>query len=44
MSDMLVDWGIPDTSSLVHPIYFSKCLTKVITALGNYWMDFTSYI
>ncbi|KAF1864165.1 hypothetical protein Lal_00048730 [Lupinus albus] len=23
-------WQLPDTSSLVHPIYFSKCLTKVV--------------
>lgn len=35
VSDVSVDWGMPDTSTLVHPIYFSKCLTKVITA----WFD-----
>uniref|UniRef100_A0A5B7AA62 Putative Pentatricopeptide repeat (PPR) superfamily protein isoform 2 n=1 Tax=Davidia involucrata TaxID=16924 RepID=A0A5B7AA62_DAVIN len=28
MSDIPVEWGMPDTSSLVHPIYFAKCLTK----------------
>ncbi|RVW92369.1 hypothetical protein CK203_032468 [Vitis vinifera] len=42
MSDIPVDWGIPDTSSLVHPIYFAKCLTKVITAWVNYLTSFTS--
>jgi hypothetical protein len=30
-SEVPVDWGMPDTSSLVHPIYFAKCMTKVIT-------------
>ncbi|XP_021800461.1 uncharacterized protein At3g49140-like isoform X2 [Prunus avium] len=29
VSDVL-DWGLPDTSSSMHPIYFAKCLTKVI--------------
>ncbi|XP_071938469.1 uncharacterized protein At3g49140-like isoform X1 [Coffea arabica] len=34
-SEMLgvrVDWGMPDSSSWVHPIYFAKCLTKVVSA------------
>lgn len=35
VSDVSVDWGMPDASTLVHPIYFSKCLTKVTTA----WFD-----
>lgn len=30
VSDVSDDWGMPDTSSLVHPIYFAKCLTKAI--------------
>jgi len=30
-SEVPVDWGMPYTSSLVHPIYFAKCMTKVIT-------------
>ncbi|KAJ0093208.1 hypothetical protein Patl1_26262 [Pistacia atlantica] len=30
VSDVPVDWGMPDTSSWVHPIYFSKCLTKAV--------------
>ncbi|KAK7300216.1 hypothetical protein RJT34_11056 [Clitoria ternatea] len=25
-----VNWGLSDTSSSVHPIYFSKCLTKAV--------------
>ncbi|KAI5565554.1 hypothetical protein BDE02_14G129600 [Populus trichocarpa] len=29
-SEVSVDWGMPDTFSLVHPIYFSKCMTKAI--------------
>ncbi|KAG5231950.1 Pentatricopeptide repeat (PPR) superfamily protein [Salix suchowensis] len=28
--EVSVDWGMPDTFSLVHPIYFSKCMTKAI--------------
>ncbi|MED6179781.1 hypothetical protein PIB30_003997 [Stylosanthes scabra] len=28
-SDFPVDWGLPNTST-VHPIYFSKCLTKAL--------------
>lgn len=35
VSDISVDWGMPNTSTLVHPIYFAKCLTKVITT----WFD-----
>ncbi|CAK9185417.1 unnamed protein product [Ilex paraguariensis] len=30
--DIPVDWGRPDTSRSVHPVYFGKCLAKVITA------------
>ncbi|XP_028075426.1 uncharacterized protein At3g49140 isoform X2 [Camellia sinensis] len=31
MSDIPVEWGMPiDTASGVHPIYFAKCLTKVV--------------
>ncbi|XP_034906269.1 uncharacterized protein At3g49140 isoform X2 [Populus alba] len=29
-SEVPVDWGMPDTSSMVHPIYFAKCMTKAI--------------
>ncbi|XP_061342820.1 uncharacterized protein At3g49140 isoform X2 [Gastrolobium bilobum] len=25
-----VNWGLPDTTSSVHPIYFSKCLIKAV--------------
>ncbi|KAA8531352.1 hypothetical protein F0562_006061 [Nyssa sinensis] len=28
MSDIPVEWAMPDPSSFVHPIYFAKCLTK----------------
>ncbi|XP_059654020.1 uncharacterized protein At3g49140 isoform X2 [Cornus florida] len=30
MSDISVYWGMPDTFSSVHPIYFAKCLTKSV--------------
>ncbi|XP_038898188.1 uncharacterized protein At3g49140 isoform X3 [Benincasa hispida] len=30
LADIPVDWGAPDDSSLVHPVYFAKCLNKVI--------------
>ncbi|CAN1731984.1 Uncharacterized protein At3g49140 [Linum perenne] len=30
MSDIPVDWGMPDTCSWIHPLYFAKCLTKAI--------------
>ncbi|XP_034685837.1 uncharacterized protein At3g49140 isoform X2 [Vitis riparia] len=42
MSDIPVDWGIPDTSSLVHPIYFAKCLTKAVNMEHNKEMDHPS--
>ncbi|RYR00368.1 hypothetical protein Ahy_B07g088499 isoform A [Arachis hypogaea] len=29
-SNFPVNWGLPDTTSIVHPIYFSKCLTKAL--------------
>ena len=27
--DIPVDWGMPDTSNGVHPIYFAKHMSKV---------------
>ncbi|CAN1247878.1 Uncharacterized protein At3g49140 [Linum perenne] len=30
VSDIPVDWGMPDTCSWIHPLYFAKCLTKAI--------------
>lgn len=35
LSDISVGWEMPDASTLLHPIYFAKCLTKVNTA----WVD-----
>lgn len=29
--DIPVDWGMPDTSNGVHPIYFAKHMSKVYT-------------
>ena len=44
MSDMLVEWGTPTaTASGVHPIYFAKCLTKVITTCF-FWSCFWSWM
>ncbi|CAL2228688.1 unnamed protein product [Prunus armeniaca] len=41
VSDVL-DWGLPDTSSSIHPIYFAKCLTKVINIEYHKKMDHPS--
>ncbi|XP_065867531.1 uncharacterized protein At3g49140 [Euphorbia lathyris] len=40
--DVPVDWGMPDSSSWVHPIYFSKCLTKAIEMEYNEKMNHPS--
>ncbi|XP_035547921.1 uncharacterized protein At3g49140 isoform X6 [Juglans regia] len=37
--DIPVDWGMLDTSSLVHPIYFAKCLTMASSMEYNKKMD-----
>ncbi|KAH9783847.1 pentatricopeptide repeat (PPR) superfamily protein [Citrus sinensis] len=42
VSDGSVDWGMPDTSSWVHPIYFSKCLTKAVNMEYDRKMDHPS--
>lgn len=42
LSEVSVDWGMPDTSTLVHPIYFSKCLTKAANMEYNKTMDYPS--
>uniref|UniRef100_A0A6P3Z1P9 uncharacterized protein At3g49140-like isoform X1 n=1 Tax=Ziziphus jujuba TaxID=326968 RepID=A0A6P3Z1P9_ZIZJJ len=42
VSEIPVDWGMPDTSSLTHPIYFSKCLTKAINMEYDKKMDHPS--
>ncbi|XP_021644069.2 uncharacterized protein At3g49140 isoform X3 [Hevea brasiliensis] len=42
MSDVPVDWGMPDTSSWVHPIYFAKCLTKAVDMEYDRKMDHPS--
>ncbi|WVZ67816.1 hypothetical protein U9M48_016845 [Paspalum notatum var. saurae] len=30
ITDILIDWGMPATMRTIHPIYFSKCLTKAV--------------
>ncbi|XP_050213029.2 uncharacterized protein At3g49140 isoform X2 [Mercurialis annua] len=42
VSDIPVDWGMPETSSWVHPIYFAKCLTKATAMECNTKMDHPS--
>ncbi|XP_041012642.1 uncharacterized protein At3g49140 isoform X3 [Juglans microcarpa x Juglans regia] len=37
--DISVDWGMLDTSSLVHPIYFAKCLTMASNMEYNKKID-----
>ncbi|KAK4750355.1 hypothetical protein SAY87_027804 [Trapa incisa] len=29
-SDVPLDWGMPELSKFIHPIYFAKCLSKVV--------------
>lgn len=42
MDDYQVDWGMPDGSSTLHPIYFSKCLTKAVHMKHAKMMDHPS--
>uniref|UniRef100_A0A1D1ZD07 Uncharacterized protein At3g49140 n=2 Tax=Anthurium amnicola TaxID=1678845 RepID=A0A1D1ZD07_9ARAE len=30
VSDILINWGMPETLRRVHPLYFAKCLTKAV--------------
>ncbi|KAM3307681.1 putative protein isoform X1 [Capsicum chacoense] len=39
MSDYQVDWGMPDSSIMLHPLYFAKCLTKAIHVKHAKMMD-----
>ncbi|PRQ56587.1 hypothetical protein RchiOBHm_Chr1g0338021 [Rosa chinensis] len=32
----VLDWEIPDASTLIHPIYFAKCLTKSTISLQDF--------
>ncbi|GLT96763.1 hypothetical protein SLE2022_143640 [Rubroshorea leprosula] len=41
-SDASVDWGMPETSKLVHPVYFAKCLTKAVDMEYDKKMDHPS--
>lgn len=41
-SDVPVDWGMPDTSSWVHPVYFAKCMMKSIKMESERKMDHPS--
>ncbi|PRQ37979.1 putative FMN-binding split barrel [Rosa chinensis] len=38
----VLDWEIPDASTLIHPIYFAKCLTKAINIRHDRKMDHPS--
>ncbi|KAF7833376.1 uncharacterized protein G2W53_015709 [Senna tora] len=40
--NLSVDWGIPDTTVLVHPIFFAKCLTKAVNMECDKRMDHPS--
>ncbi|XP_060172408.1 uncharacterized protein At3g49140 [Lycium barbarum] len=42
MSDYQVDWGMPDISSTLHPVYFAKCLTKAVHMKHAKMMDHPS--
>ncbi|CAN8254224.1 unnamed protein product [Cochlearia groenlandica] len=40
--DIPVDWGMPDTSNGVHPIYFAKHMSKAISVDYDRKMDYPS--
>ncbi|KAI4305987.1 hypothetical protein L6164_029307 [Bauhinia variegata] len=42
VSNAPVNWGVPDVSDLVHPIYFAKCLTRAINMECKKSMDHPS--
>jgi len=42
LSDTSVGWEMPDTSTLLHPIYFAKCLTKAANMKHSKMMDYPS--
>lgn len=42
MYDYQVDWGMPDSSSTLHPVYFAKCLTKAVHMKHAKMMDHPS--
>lgn len=41
-SDAQVDWGMPENSSWIHPVYFTKCLTKAVNVEHAEMMDYPS--
>ncbi|KAG8369539.1 hypothetical protein BUALT_Bualt14G0024000 [Buddleja alternifolia] len=38
----IVDWGMPNNSTWIHPVYFAKCLTKVLDVEHAKFMDHPS--
>ncbi|XP_062107757.1 uncharacterized protein At3g49140 [Humulus lupulus] len=42
VSEVPVEWAAPHASSLIHPIYFAKCLTKVVNMEYDREMDHPS--
>ncbi|XXG89224.1 hypothetical protein AAC387_Pa12g1278 [Persea americana] len=42
VSGTLIDWGMPDTMRRIHPMYFAKCLTKVVHTKYGKKMDHPS--
>lgn len=42
LTDTLIKWGMPKTMRHIHPMYFSKCLTKSVHAKYGVKMDFPS--
>ncbi|KAL2459812.1 Pentatricopeptide repeat (PPR) superfamily protein [Forsythia ovata] len=38
-SEIQVDWGMPENSSWIHPVYFAKCLTKAVNVEHAEMMD-----
>ncbi|ONK72420.1 uncharacterized protein A4U43_C04F19250 [Asparagus officinalis] len=42
VTDTLIKWGMPETMRYVHPMYFSKCLTKSVGTDYREKMEFPS--
>lgn len=40
--DTLINWGMPDTLRYIHPLYFAKCLTKVVQTKFGKVVDWPS--
>nr|XP_019704267.1 uncharacterized protein At3g49140 isoform X4 [Elaeis guineensis] len=42
VTDTLINWGMPDTLRWIHPMYFTKCLSKAVNTKQERKMDWPS--